>query len=308
MSVAVPYLVADVVQAAEGDPVCVTGGGCYTTIQGAVNAASAGATITVAAGTYNESVTINEVLTLKGVQAGVDARTRSGDATGESVINSSTGANLTISASDVTIDGFMLVGDDNHKGNIYTDNNYDNLSIINNVVKNSNPYNEAMDLYGGNNFLIQNNYLLDIAGEGIKLRNGNKLATDATNQKIINNKITGVRGVSGGAIKLYGQSGVEVSGNTISTSFEGISVGSDTSAPYYYMKDISIHNNDIEVVLDGSNLASNVYGIGLDGLNEKVSIYENTIKQTGVASSSYKSFALVRFSYDSTTHSVTLTT
>ena len=46
----------------------------YITIQAAVNAASTGATITVDAGTYAEKVTIGKTLTVRGAQAGVDAR------------------------------------------------------------------------------------------------------------------------------------------------------------------------------------------------------------------------------------------
>ena len=41
-------------------------GGCHSTIQAAINAASNGNTINVAAGTYNENVTLNKSLTLNG--------------------------------------------------------------------------------------------------------------------------------------------------------------------------------------------------------------------------------------------------
>ena len=59
----------------------------YSTIQAAVNAAAAGATITVDPGTYAEEVTIGKTLTLQGAQAGIDARTRTGDAgANESVV------------------------------------------------------------------------------------------------------------------------------------------------------------------------------------------------------------------------------
>src|SRR5688572_17298577 len=50
----------------------------YQTIQAAVDAASAGATINVDAGLYEERVYIGKKLTLRGAQAGLDARVRGG--------------------------------------------------------------------------------------------------------------------------------------------------------------------------------------------------------------------------------------
>src|SRR5262249_39328313 len=44
----------------------------YATIQAAVNAAVAGGTVTVDAGTYPEQVVVDKRLTIKGAQAGVD--------------------------------------------------------------------------------------------------------------------------------------------------------------------------------------------------------------------------------------------
>ena len=86
----------------------------YSTIQAAVNAASAGATINVDAGTYNESVTISKTLTLRGAKAGVDARGRS--TTGESIVTGASGTagigfSFDITASDVTLDGFTVQGE-----------------------------------------------------------------------------------------------------------------------------------------------------------------------------------------------------
>jgi len=83
-----------------------TGSPYYCTIGAAVAAASPGDTIMVAAGIYNESVAVDKTLTLKGAQAGVDARGRSGP---ESVINNSCGP-VQIMADNVVIDGFTIQG------------------------------------------------------------------------------------------------------------------------------------------------------------------------------------------------------
>jgi hypothetical protein len=78
----------------------------YPTIQAAVTAPVC-ATINVAPGSYTENVVIARALTLRGAQAGHDARAPRG---GESVINGGLGPDVTISANNVTVDGFTLNG------------------------------------------------------------------------------------------------------------------------------------------------------------------------------------------------------
>ena len=91
------------------------GANAYATIQAAVNAAVAGQTITVDAGSYSELVTVTTPgITIDGAKAGVDARTRSGS--GESIVGgfaispTSQSSAFYINANDVTVDGFTIQG------------------------------------------------------------------------------------------------------------------------------------------------------------------------------------------------------
>ncbi len=76
------------------------------TIQEAINAVAIDGTVYVAAGTYEEDITVDKSLTLNGTQAGVDARGRRTGAESEIVgsiyVNSD--------ATNVTIDGFKITG------------------------------------------------------------------------------------------------------------------------------------------------------------------------------------------------------
>ncbi|MDE3086463.1 MAG: hypothetical protein KGJ77_06820, partial [Acidobacteriota bacterium] len=80
----------------------------YSTIQSAINAVSAGATIYVCSGTYGESLTIDKPVTLDGAQYSVDARSR--DGTNETVIDASAGIVYGAGATGGTLSGFTLTG------------------------------------------------------------------------------------------------------------------------------------------------------------------------------------------------------
>jgi hypothetical protein len=136
----------------------------YATIQAAVNAAVAGQTITVDAGTYDETVTVSKTLTIDGAEANVDARSARG---AESIVYA-TQTVFDITANNVTINGFTIEGDDADIGalqgaGVLMAPNIQGTQVLNNIIQNnvtgiylSNDSNTDQCLIQHN--LIQNNF------------------------------------------------------------------------------------------------------------------------------------------------------
>jgi peptidoglycan hydrolase-like protein with peptidoglycan-binding domain len=102
----------------------------YLTIQAAIGAANSGNTISVAAGNYNATttpITVDKALTINGANVGVAGNVTSRGA--ESIINGS----VSITSSNVTIDGFTITNDNTSGIGIYSSDN-SNIIIKNNIL------------------------------------------------------------------------------------------------------------------------------------------------------------------------------
>src|SRR5258707_597515 len=105
----------------------------YPSIQAAVTAAAPGDVISVCPGPYTENVSITKSLTIKGAQAGVDAR---GRVAAESIVMPAVAGTATITISfngSLTIDGFSFSGG-TALGVIQTTSGpNNNMQIVNNL-------------------------------------------------------------------------------------------------------------------------------------------------------------------------------
>jgi hypothetical protein len=117
----------------------------YATIQAAVDAAVAGATITVDPGVYAEGVAIFKPLTLRGAQAGVDGRSNARGVSESIVTGVDTGAGISlafkIGVDNVVLDGFTVQGQSTQSSTtgagIVINPSVSGTHIVNNIVQNN---------------------------------------------------------------------------------------------------------------------------------------------------------------------------
>ncbi len=145
----------------------ISGGPCDAiiydgqSIQTAIDEASPGHTICVAAGTYTENIVIPKPLVLKGPNAGIDPNT------GNRVAEANITAKITVDANDVSILGFNI--SDSTAMDFYN-GNLDNLTISWNYIIGMNDgiqvnyFEWSGTSYDSHNVTISHNYIGDMTG------------------------------------------------------------------------------------------------------------------------------------------------
>ena len=242
----------------------VIGCDAFATVQGGVNAVTAGGTVNVAAGTYAEHVSVSNPMTLVGANAGVDPRSTCGAGVprnAEAIIDGGgTDAALAISANNVTVDGFTIQnGANGLNAGLWMSAFVTNVAVQNNVVTN-NAIGIAAACSGTStirtNLVINNNLPGPAGGVGI-------LAfTTTTNLMISDNELVGH--TENNPINLQGglQVGISILRNNIHDNF-------GSSALYV----LQINGG----VIAGNRIAADptVSGIRFAGGNTNVAVSNN---------------------------------
>lgn len=265
----------------------------YTTIQAAVNAATAGDKIKVRAGTYEENVVVNKQLTIKGADASL-ANYR--DASKASIVdpvnntaNGGLGVAFDLQADGIKIEGFTIGEFDSNTDpdgtiGIRTSASHAGYKIKDNVIEkntigiylntSSSSSSTPARTTVKDNVIRDNNRTLTSTGSSIAANAGNGIFSDQglQNAKIKENSFTGAN--TAASIKIVAaagnttslRSGIDIEENT----FTGV-----TGAGIYFEKvvDSYIDDNDL------TNIA--LSGIQLNGGNQRVTIKHNDLTNPG---------------------------
>ena len=238
------------------------------TIQYAVDAATAGDRIDVAAGVYTDPLAIGKRVTLAGAQFGVDARTRAvPPAATESILQPSDADGVEVLADDVVVDGFTVQGNPSGDG-MFLSAAHSGYRIRNTIF-----YDNVFGLYLGSSgdhqtLLEQDRFE---ANNRPGAANGNGIYADEGTQNVLiadslfrNNTLNTPIVLAGGSIPGVIQSDITIRGNTFDHENSLVLVGVDDSA---------IEDN----LFDGGDYDA----VSVSGGSENLQISGNTIRDKG---------------------------
>jgi hypothetical protein len=278
---------------------CMTPATACQTINGAIGKAASGDTINVAAGTYNESVSIGkDNLTLLGAQAGVDARTRVG---AESIINNACSP-VSIYANNATLNGFTVQGstmsDPCNIAGIWTNPGFSGTQgghrILNNIVQN-NVAGIELDNTGTLQTRVQFNLIRNNNNPGPNSGSGIEVSFGLNNAVIDNNKFSGQ--TSDSITVQAASSGVTISNNElVGGTAEGFfiallsssSITGNTSAGSTSYATIDLFGGNDGITITCNLLATGQRAISVDdpygvGPNKNITAHNNNIQGNAVA-------------------------
>jgi len=240
----------------------------WRTIQYAIGQASANDTIMVAAGLYRENVVIDKPLTLKGAQAGVDARTRSGP---ETIIETDTDhagiSIITTAGLVVVIDGLTV----QNGAHAITTPEF-GLMAANITVRNVrvlNPGDFGISLTFTANATIEYCY---VKGAKVAINAGGVEPAPATNATFRNNEVVnsrfGITGylkgslIEGNLIRDFADGGVGISCQCLNTTIKSntvINYAKGTAMTFEKSHHDRPSSENVTVI--GNNFTGNRHGI-----------------------------------------------
>jgi hypothetical protein len=244
-----------------------TAGNPWRTIQYAIGQVSANDTIILAAGLYKENVVINKSLTLKGAQAGVDARTRGGAETIIEPDEEETGVSIMTAADRVVVIDGLTVQNGAHGITTPAPVMAANISVRN--VRVVNPGEFGISLTFTMNTTVEYCY---VEGAEIAINAGAVEPFDPTVATFKNNKVVdsqfGITGylkdslIEGNLIRDFSNGGVGISAQFLNTEIKNNTVtGYLKGAAITFEK--SHHDRPISenVTVKGNNFTGNLRGI-----------------------------------------------
>ena len=229
-----------------GASVTLVNVGAAATITQGIAIAPATTTVSVAAGTFTESFTVNKALTLKGAQFGVDARDRSAT---ETVIDVS-GGTINLAANNITIDGFTISGNTNGAG-LTLSPSFSGYHVSNNIITN-NTFGVNLGSQGTNQTVLSQNWIKDNNQAGGASGDGIYSDQVVKNVLISDSKFSGNANASA-VIVGPGSQNLSFTGNNLDNTIVLANVDTFTISGNAF----NTGGNSTAIYLDGNNTGTN---------------------------------------------------